>query len=310
MPSLYDLMKSAEKAKKAKKAAERPVDDGAAANAAATAAVNRKYAAGTASRVHREAAADRVEREAKGFGNVNSRQGRRNRKRKAQRAVAAEAEAEAAKIAEDDDDDEVDSDEAEAEAEPKKKKMKVVAVRDTKGIDADTVMRVGPRGKVLNLDELTWVETKSGVKWIDVQVGEGPQRPVKNRMVMLHYTGYLEFGTPGEKVFDSSEGPRKPKQSGGIIKKITLKKPKFPTRIKVISNQMRNNPPFAFKFGCNPPKVIRGLEVGVKSMREGGQRIITIPSYMAYGPDGTKKIPKNAELTFDVELVAIGSRQC
>ena len=43
MPSLYDLMKSAEKAKKAKKAAERPVDDGAAANAAATAAVNRKY---------------------------------------------------------------------------------------------------------------------------------------------------------------------------------------------------------------------------------------------------------------------------
>ena len=154
-----------------------------------------------------EAAADRVEREAKGFGNVNSRQGRRNRKRKAQRAVAAEAEAEAAKIAEDDDDDdEVDSDEAEAEAEPKKKKMKVVAVRDTKGIDADTVMRVGPRGKVLNLDELTWVCTKSGVKWIDVQVGEGPQRPVKNRMVMLHYTGYLEFGTPGEKVFDSSEG--------------------------------------------------------------------------------------------------------
>ena len=43
MPSLYDLMKSAEKAKKAKKAAERPVDDGAAANAAAAAAVNRKY---------------------------------------------------------------------------------------------------------------------------------------------------------------------------------------------------------------------------------------------------------------------------
>lgn len=68
--------------------------------------------------------------------------------------------------------------------------------------------------------------------------------------------------------------------------------------------------PFAFKFGCNPPKVIRGLEVGVKSMREGGQRLIHIPSYMAYGPDGAKKIPKNADLTFDVELVAIGSRQC
>lgn len=275
---------------------------------------------GNSSRVHREAAADRVEREAKGYGNVNSRQGRRNRKRKAQRAAAAEAEeAEATKMAEDKEvpGDEVGEgsadaadagNEAEAEAEPKKKKVK--AVRDTKGIDADTVMRVGPRGKVMNLDELTWIETKSGVRWIDVEIGEGPQRPVKNRMVMLHYTGYLEFGTPGESVFDSSEGPRKPKQSGGIIKKITLKKPKFPTRIKVISNQMRNNPPFAFKFGCNPPKVIRGLEVGVKSMREGGQRLIHIPSYMAYGPDGAKKIPKNADLTFDVELVAIGSRQC
>ena len=96
-----------------------------------------------------EAAADRVEREAKGYGNINSRQGRRNRKRKAQRAAVAEAEeAEAAKIAEDEDalGDEVGEGSAdtadagnEGDAEPEPKKKKIKAVRDTKGIDADTV---------------------------------------------------------------------------------------------------------------------------------------------------------------------------
>jgi FKBP-type peptidyl-prolyl cis-trans isomerase len=41
-------------------------------------------------------------------------------------------------------------------------------------------------------------------------------------------------------------------------------------------------------------------------MREGGRRLIVIPSDLAYGPRGIPNvIPPNANLVFDVELVAV-----
>ncbi|DBA04691.1 TPA: hypothetical protein N0F65_012274 [Lagenidium giganteum] len=56
--------------------------------------------------------------------------------------------------------------------------------------------------------------------------------------------------------------------------------------------------------------LIRGWEEGLSTMRTGGVRCMTIPPELAYGESGKgDKIPPNATLHFEVELVRIGKRQ-
>lgn len=85
-------------------------------------------------------------------------------------------------------------------------------------------------------------------------------------MVAVAYTGRLTDGTP----FDSSEG----------------------------------KPPYQFTLGAGT--VIAGWEEGVKGMRVGGKRKLTIPPSLAYGDRGFPgAIPPNSTLVFDVELVSV-----
>ncbi|KAG7387101.1 peptidylprolyl isomerase fpr4 [Phytophthora pseudosyringae] len=56
--------------------------------------------------------------------------------------------------------------------------------------------------------------------------------------------------------------------------------------------------------------VIAGWEEGLGTMRPGGVRVMVIPSELGYGESGKgDKIPPNATLHFDVELVRIGKRK-
>lgn len=100
----------------------------------------------------------------------------------------------------------------------------------------------------------------------DLKVGKGKAAKTGDT-VRVHYTGTLMDGTK----FDSSRD---------------------------------RDEPFEFQLGKG--RVIKGWDEGVVGMKVGGQRTLTIPSDMAYGKRGSPpKIPPNAPLKFDIELVEI-----
>jgi FKBP-type peptidyl-prolyl cis-trans isomerase len=105
-----------------------------------------------------------------------------------------------------------------------------------------------------------------GLKVTDVKVGSGPMAE-SGSTVAVHYTGWLMDGTK----FDSS---------------------------------LDRGSPIVFQLGAG--RVIKGWEEGIKGMRVGGKRKLTIPSSMGYGAQGYPPvIPPDATLQFDVELMDV-----
>jgi peptidylprolyl isomerase len=108
------------------------------------------------------------------------------------------------------------------------------------------------------------VTTPSGLKYQDLVVGTGAA-PVPGKPVKVHYTGWLENGTRFESSHDTGN-------------------------------------PIEFAIGTG--QVIPGWDEGVMTMKVGGKRKLTIPPQLAYGAGGAgDKIPPNATLVFEVELV-------
>lgn len=68
-------------------------------------------------------------------------------------------------------------------------------------------------------------------------------------------------------------------------------------------NSYERGTPFEFTVGDG--KVIEGWEKGLIGMKVGGQRILVIPSEMAYGNRKVGPIPPNSPLVFTIELIEI-----
>jgi peptidylprolyl isomerase len=61
--------------------------------------------------------------------------------------------------------------------------------------------------------------------------------------------------------------------------------------------------PLTFTLGAG--NVIPGWEKGIRGMREGGERILIIPSRLAYGDAAAGSIPADATLIFSVEVLSV-----
>ena len=74
---------------------------------------------------------------------------------------------------------------------------------------------------------------------------------------------------------------------------------------------LRDGSVFDSSFGRGEPlqiglnQVIPCWTEGIVKMKEGGKAVLTCPPQIAYGPQGQGKIPPNATLTFEVELVEV-----
>jgi len=108
----------------------------------------------------------------------------------------------------------------------------------------------------------------------DIETGSGDAVAFRSA-ILVQYTGWLYDGCAGDlkgEQFDTSKG------------RVT---------------------PFGFIVGAG--RVIKGWDEGVLGMKVGGKRTLVIPPDKGYGERGAGggKIPPNATLVFEVELVSI-----
>lgn len=75
------------------------------------------------------------------------------------------------------------------------------------------------------------------------------------------------------------------------------------------SSAAHGNQPLTFVLGAEG--LIPGFQVGINTMKEGGQRLLSIPPSLGYGDQDVKDaagkviIPANSTLIFEVELVKV-----
>ena len=115
-----------------------------------------------------------------------------------------------------------------------------------------------------SVDKLNWKDVAKGLKIYDEKVGGG-KPAVAGSVLKTHYTGWLLSG----RKFGSSKDMGKP--------------------LSVV-------------MGAG--KMIKGWEVGLEGMKEGGVRWFRIAPSMGYGATAYTMIPANSTLIFRVELVS------
>ncbi|MBH3427707.1 FKBP-type peptidyl-prolyl cis-trans isomerase [Pseudomonas alkylphenolica] len=102
----------------------------------------------------------------------------------------------------------------------------------------------------------------------DIQLGEGKEA-VKGALITTQYTGWLEDGTK----FDSSHDRGKP-----------------------------------FQCVIGTGRVIKGWDQGLMGMKVGGKRKLVVPSHLAYGERSMGAITPHSNLTFEIELLEVLTR--
>jgi peptidylprolyl isomerase len=102
----------------------------------------------------------------------------------------------------------------------------------------------------------------------DIQPGDGKEA-VKGALITTQYRGFLEDGTQ----FDSSYERGKP-----------------------------------FQCVIGTGRVIKGWDQGLMGMKVGGKRKLWVPAHLAYGERSMGAITPHSDLTFEIELLEVLTR--
>ncbi|CAE6951527.1 MULTISPECIES: FKBP-type peptidyl-prolyl cis-trans isomerase [Pseudomonas] len=102
----------------------------------------------------------------------------------------------------------------------------------------------------------------------DLQPGDG-KAVVKGALITTQYRGWLADGSE----FDSSFSRGKP-----------------------------------FQCVIGTGRVIKGWDQGLMGMQVGGKRKLQVPAHLGYGERSVGSIPANADLTFEIELLEVLTR--
>ncbi|TXR38955.1 FKBP-type peptidyl-prolyl cis-trans isomerase [Ectopseudomonas mendocina] len=102
----------------------------------------------------------------------------------------------------------------------------------------------------------------------DLQPGDG-KAVVKGALITTQYRGWLADGTE----FDSSFSRGKP-----------------------------------FQCVIGTGRVIKGWDQGLMGMQVGGKRKLQVPAHLGYGERSVGSIPPNSNLTFEIELLEVLTR--
>ncbi|EPJ51449.1 MAG: peptidyl-prolyl cis-trans isomerase FkbP [Osedax symbiont Rs2] len=104
---------------------------------------------------------------------------------------------------------------------------------------------------------------------IDLVVGEGKEA-VKGALITTQYRGYLADGSQFDSSYDRGQ-------------------------------------PFQCVIGTG--RVIKGWDQGIMGMKVGGKRKLQVPAALAYGERKMgSKIPANSDLSFEIELLEVLTR--
>ncbi|MDG9758436.1 FKBP-type peptidyl-prolyl cis-trans isomerase [Pseudomonas sediminis] len=102
----------------------------------------------------------------------------------------------------------------------------------------------------------------------DLQLGDG-KAVVKGALITTQYRGWLTDGSE----FDSSYSRGKP-----------------------------------FQCVIGTGRVIKGWDQGLMGMQVGGKRKLQVPGHLGYGERSMGAIPPNSDLTFEIELLEVLTR--
>ncbi len=109
----------------------------------------------------------------------------------------------------------------------------------------------------------------------------------------------------GIKYIDLEKGSGRSPEIG---KKVTINMILADEKGNEIENTFKNKKPVTFTVQAiesDKLEVIRGLQEGIMTMKQGGKRKFWVPPDKGFGARASRQIPQNSTLIFEVELIKV-----
>lgn len=128
----------------------------------------------------------------------------------------------------------------------------------------------------------------------DLVVGTGKSAE-HGALITAHYTGYLADGTVFDSSYQRGQAFTCVIGTGRVIKGWDL---------GVLGQKLGSH--YAQKFAIDPA-VMESISQ-ISPMQVGGKRKLIVPAVLAYGERAVGQIPPNSDLTFEIELLDVQTR--